>query len=61
MAAKVEKNIIFTKEISLKTKIKKRMMQLFPSKYFTYKDQLLHCEETAVSEIVKQTGTPTYI
>lgn len=61
LAAKVEKNIIFTKEISPKTKIKKRMMQLFPSKYFTYKDQLLHCEETSVSEIIRQNGTPTYI
>lgn len=37
------------------------MMQLFPSKYFTYKDQLLHCEGTAVLEIIKQIGTPTYI
>ena len=36
-------------------------MQLFPSKYFTYKDQQLYCEETAVPEIIKQTGTPTYI
>ena len=61
MTAKVEKNIIFAKEISPKTKIKKRMMQLFPSKYFTYKDQQLYCEETAVPEIIKQTGTPTYI
>ncbi|MCK9424953.1 MAG: diaminopimelate decarboxylase [Ignavibacteriaceae bacterium] len=37
------------------------MMQLFPSTYFTYKNNKLYCEEVAVAEIVKQTGTPTYI
>jgi diaminopimelate decarboxylase len=37
------------------------MMQLFPSTYFTYKNNQLHCEAVPVAEIVKQTGTPTYI
>jgi len=37
------------------------MMQLFPSTYFTYKNKQLYCEGVAVTQIVKQTGTPTYI
>ena len=37
------------------------MMQLFPSTYFTYKENQLHCEDVTVSEIIIQTGTPTYI
>ena len=36
-------------------------MQLFPSTYFTYKNNQLHCEDVAVAEIIKQTGTPAYI
>lgn len=37
------------------------MMQLFPSTYFTYKNNQLHCEDVPVAEIVNQVGTPTYI
>ena len=36
-------------------------MQFFPSTCFTYKDNQLHCEEVPITEIVRQTGTPTYI
>lgn len=61
LGCKAEKNIIFAKEISLKKKIKKRMMQLFPSTCFTYKHNQLHCEDVQVAEIVNQAGTPTYL
>ncbi|MFA6025221.1 MAG: diaminopimelate decarboxylase [Ignavibacteriaceae bacterium] len=36
-------------------------MQPFPSTYFTYKNNQLHCEVVPVAEIVKQAGSPTYI
>ncbi|MDP3150082.1 MAG: diaminopimelate decarboxylase [Ignavibacteria bacterium] len=36
-------------------------MQFFPSTCFTYKDNQLHCEEVSITDIVRQTGTPTYI
>ncbi|MFA6596995.1 MAG: diaminopimelate decarboxylase [Ignavibacteriaceae bacterium] len=32
-----------------------------PSTYFTYKNNQLYCEDVAVAEIIKQTGTPLYI
>lgn len=36
-------------------------MVTFSSTYFTYKNKQLHCEDIAIAEIIKQTGTPTYI
>jgi diaminopimelate decarboxylase len=36
-------------------------MEYFPSDYFTYKNNILYCEEVPVPEIIKASGTPVYI
>ena len=36
-------------------------MHYLDSNYFTYKEGILHCENIAVEEITKSTGTPVYI
>ncbi|MGE5860100.1 MAG: diaminopimelate decarboxylase [Ignavibacteria bacterium] len=36
-------------------------MDYFSSDYFTYKNNILYCEEVSVPEIIKAAGTPVYI
>ncbi|HVO73291.1 MAG TPA: diaminopimelate decarboxylase [Ignavibacteriaceae bacterium] len=36
-------------------------MNYLSSDYFTYKNNILHCEEVPVPEIIKTSGTPVYI
>ncbi len=36
-------------------------MNYFSSDYFTYKNNILYCEEVSIPEIIKISGTPVYI